>query len=177
MGIFFKKKKKEEPAITPTAPKFFNENTYYKLQGIDIDLATLLAKKTAGFPFDYDELKGMYDIGDKVYEYELYANTDRLSLERDGDKFFIFIDGKKIAYVTKQKTEEIQRIITEYGIKRMSLEIAFGRCQTVEKNDNPDTETYGEDDNKWITSDYIDKPKGKIMIGYDRPWVTLGETK
>lgn len=178
MGLFFKKKKKEEVVVEkPAAPQMFNVNTSYKLLGINVEAVTPLAKKTEGFPFDYDTLKDIYDVGDKVYEYELYARIDRLALERDGDKFYVLLDGVKIGYISVKKTEEIQEIISKYGIRRLNLNMAFGHCQIVGRNDTPDKEMYGDNDDKWITSDYVDKPKGDIMIGYDKPWQSFGGAK
>ena len=171
MGLFFKKKTKPESAYTPPVMNFVsNINKEYSVSGIETDAAAALAKKTEGFPFDYDTLKSIYDVGDTVYEYELHARKDRVSIKPEGEIINVFVDGVKIGNISKKGSEEIQNIINQYEIKRLSLDLYFGSFQKIGKNDYADVETYGEDDSKWVTSDQLSKPKGKLMVGYDKPW-------
>lgn len=170
MGLFFRKKKPFVSEPPKPDPHYYALCNSYPVLRINADTIMPLAKKTNGFPFDYDELKDTYAIGEKVYEYELFAHTDRLSLSLIDGIFHILLDGADVGRISKTKTNEIQEIISKYGISRLNLSVGFGRCQVVERNDNPNTELYGENDNKWITWDDAPKPKAKIEISYQKPW-------
>ncbi len=171
MGLFFKKKKESEPVYTPPIiSRVFNVNNEYSVSGMKEEVIAPLSKRTEGFPFDYDTLKSIYDIGDYVYEYELHAGKERVSIKTDGELVNVYVDGVQIGYIPKKGSAEIRSILEKHEIKRLHIDAYFGACQKVERNEYTDVEMYGEDDTKWVTNGYGKKAKGKLLVGYDESW-------
>lgn len=172
MGLFDFFKAKDNKAITQSlpqgrAPQYFNFTEVFSISGFKEKIEDWqdFLQKNADFDYDYDDLKELYDIGNKIYEYE--AIQDKIVVttgEIQDDKIPVYFNDKYVGYIGKSKSGEFSRLCSSCTVRNILPVISGGAYRHIVKNDDYDPEVDDPEDKKWVTTDYPRKLIGKIEL-------------
>lgn len=170
MGFFdyFKSKKTvlPQPAIKQE-PHYFTFTETFRLSGFKEKMEDWqdCLEKNVDFDLDYEDLKDLYDIGEKIYEYNTLHSKIHVSVGVfQNARVPILFNDKQVGYIAKTKSSEFIRLYNTYCVKGIYPEIFMGTYKHIVKNDSYNPEYDEPEDRKWVEWASMDKPIAKIEL-------------
>lgn len=170
MGLFdfFKSKKNSpSPETNKPEPKYFTFTETFRLSGFKEKIEDWkdCLEKNADFDLDYEDIKDLYNIGEKIYEYNALHSKIQVSIgDLQNDKIPVSFNDKQVGYIGKAKSSEFMRLYTTYHVKGIYPEMLMGTYKHVVKNESYNPEYDEPEDRKWVEFDSMDKPVAKIEL-------------
>ena len=171
MGILDIFRPKPRPTAPTPKPHIYSMSEVFKISGFNLTLEELEDYLQTGSDFDFedDDLKGLYNTGQKIYEYEARPSAISVTLgDMDTEKFPVFFNGQSVGYIGKPKSLDLARIFETATVKRVDPIIEAGAYKKIVKNEayNPDYDD--PEDRKEVEWFDAEKPVAKIEIYYEK---------
>lgn len=171
MGLFdfFKPKPRLEPP--KPKPRVYSLSETFKISGFKLTLEDLEDYLQSGCDYeaDDDDLKSLYNVGNKIFEYEARPSAISVTLgDVEGEKFPVFFNGSPVGYIGKPKSLDLIRIFETSRVKRVDPIIEAGLYKKIVKNEayNPDYDD--PEDRKEVELFDAEKPSAKIEVFYEK---------